>query len=115
MGIHDRPIAPGVMQRSGTKWGCARRAGEGTLKGMIQFPLTEEQYAEVSRKLEAEQGIALTGSEGKITKMGVTAGYQYLDGVLRVTILDKPFFVSTEYCEEQLMKAVNSQLPAAQD
>ena len=26
----------------------------------------------------------------------------YAEGLLRVTILDKPFFVTTEYCEEQL-------------
>ena len=54
-----------------------------------------------AKKLE-EQGITLAGTEGKITKMGVTAGYQYAEGLLRVTILDKPFFVTTEYCEEQL-------------
>ncbi len=69
---------------------------------MIQIPLTDEQFATTAKKLEEEQGIALTGTEGKITKMGVTAGYQYAEGLLRVTILDKPFFVTTEYCEEQL-------------
>ena len=69
---------------------------------MIQIPLTEAEFAETTVRLEQQQGITLTGTEGKITKMGVTAGYQYADGLLRVTILDKPFFVTTEYCEEQL-------------
>ena len=69
---------------------------------MIQFPLTPEQFDATAARLQQQQGITLEGHEGKITKMGVTAGYQYLDGILRVTILDKPFFVTTEYCEEQL-------------
>jgi hypothetical protein len=69
---------------------------------MIQIPLTAEEFAAKAILLEEQQGIALTGNEGKITKMGVTAGYQYAEGVLKVTILDKPFFVTTDYCEEQL-------------
>ncbi len=69
---------------------------------MIQIPLTPEQFAAKAHQLQSEQGITLEGNEGKITKMGVTAGYQYADGQLKVTILDKPFFVTTDYCEEQL-------------
>jgi hypothetical protein len=69
---------------------------------MIQIPMTEDEFAAASQRIEQQHGIKLEGPEGKISKMGVTAGYQYLDGLLRVTILDKPFFVSTEYCEEQL-------------
>ena len=69
---------------------------------MIQIALTPEEFATTARELEEKQGVRLEGDEGKITKMGVTAGYQYAEGVLRVTILDKPFFVTTEYCEEQL-------------
>ena len=69
---------------------------------MIQIAMTPQEFAETGRLLEQQQGLTLTGDEGKITKMGVTAGYQYAEGMLRVTILDKPFFVTTEYCEEQL-------------
>ena len=69
---------------------------------MIQMALTSEEFAATARELEEKRGIGLEGEEGKITKMGVTAGYQYAEGMLRVTILDKPFFVTTEYCEEQL-------------
>lgn len=74
---------------------------------MIQIPLTPEQFAATAQDLEAKQGIIFTGDEGKITKMGVTAGYHYAEGLLRVTILDKPFFVTTEYCEEQLKAWLN--------
>lgn len=69
---------------------------------MIQIPLTEDEFTATAARVEQQQGITLTGNEGKITKMGVTAAYQYAEGLLRVTILDKPFFVTTEYCEEQL-------------
>ncbi len=70
--------------------------------GMIQIPLSEAEFEAAAARLEKSQGITLTGNQGKISKMGVTAEYVYADGVLQVTILDKPFFVSTEYCEEQL-------------
>lgn len=73
-----------------------------TLAGMIQIPLTKEEFAASAARVEQQQGIKLTGNEGKIAKMGVTAAYQYATGLLSVTILEKPFFVSTEYCEEQL-------------
>ena len=72
---------------------------------MVQIPLTPEQLTALSAKYQSE-GIAITSNEGKITKMGVTASYIYKDGVLSVTILEKPFFVSTEFCEEQLKKAL---------
>ncbi len=69
---------------------------------MIQIPMSEEEFAASATRLQQQQGIVLDGPEGKITKMGVTAAYQWVEGLLRVTILDKPFFVSTDYCEEQL-------------
>ena len=75
---------------------------------MISIPLTPDEFAALATKVEQEQGISLSGNEGKITKMGVTAGYQYAEGLLRVTILEKPFFVTTEYCEEQLTKALQA-------
>ena len=69
---------------------------------MIEMSLTPDAYAAKARLLQEQQGITLSGHEGKITKMGVTAEYHYVDGLLKVTILDKPFFVTTDYCEEQL-------------
>jgi hypothetical protein len=69
---------------------------------MVEIPLTSEEFAAKASKLAQTQGITLDGHEGKISKSGVTAGYLYENGMLKVTILEKPFFVSTEYCEEQL-------------
>jgi hypothetical protein len=68
---------------------------------MIQIPLTPDQFASASAKL-AQQGIPLTGDKGEISKSGVTAAYTYADGTLSIDITHKPFFVTTEYCEEQI-------------
>ena len=73
---------------------------------MIQIPLSREQFTALAAKVQQEQGITLSGDEGKLTKMGVTASYLYKDDMLSVAILEKPFFVSTEYCEEQLKNAL---------
>ncbi len=69
---------------------------------MIEIPLTPDQYAATSKLIAEKQGIALTGDEGTITKMGVTAAYKYAAGTLSIDILEKPFFVTTAYCEEQI-------------
>jgi hypothetical protein len=68
---------------------------------MIQIPLSPEQFATASAVL-AKQGIAITGDKGEISKSGVTARYGYADGQLTIDITHKPFFVTTEYCEEQI-------------
>ena len=69
---------------------------------MISISLSPEEFTAKSHKLAAEQGIHLTGDEGTIAKSGVKAQYKYADGELHVTILEKPFFVSTQFCEDQL-------------
>ena len=69
---------------------------------MIQTPMTPEEFIAMTRQLEQKEGITLSGKQGTITKMGVTASYAYDGKILTVTILDKPFFVTTEYCEQQL-------------
>ncbi len=71
---------------------------------MIEVPLPAQEFSARMAQLAEQHGIVLEGTEGKLSKFGVTAGYRYGDGVLKVTILEKPFFVSTEYCEEQLKK-----------
>jgi hypothetical protein len=69
---------------------------------MVEIPLTPEQFTSVKKLVAEKQGITLDGDEGQISKSGVKAGYKYAEGLLTVTILEKPFFVTTEYCEEQL-------------
>ena len=71
---------------------------------MIEIPLTPEAFATRSKEVEQKHGIQLTGNEGTLSKSGVTAKYIYSDGLLKVDIVEKPFFVSTAYCEEQLRK-----------
>ena len=90
MSGYHLPLSPQYTQQ------CAQEAP------LIQIPLTPDQFAAASTQLQEKQGIVLTGNEGKLSKMGVTASYVYKDGLLTVEILEKPFFVSTEYCEEQL-------------
>jgi hypothetical protein len=69
---------------------------------MIVIPLTPEQFESKAAQIAAQQGIKLIGHEGTIEKMGVKASYVYADGVLSITILDKPFFLSEEMVEKQL-------------
>jgi hypothetical protein len=75
----------------------------------MQIPISPDDLAAAAARLQQRQGIVLTLPEGKIAQMGVTAAYRYADGILTVDILEKPFFVSTAYCEEQL-KAFLSQV-----
>ena len=71
---------------------------------MIQIPMTPDQFAQAGKTLEAKQGITLTGNEGTLSKMGVTAAYKYDGAHLAITVLEKPFFVTEEYCEGELKK-----------
>ncbi len=69
---------------------------------MIAIPMSPEEFAAKASQLAATQGIALTGNHGEISKSGVKASYDYADGHLTINILEKPFIVSTAYCEEQI-------------
>ena len=71
---------------------------------MIQIAMTPDQFAHAGQQLQSKQGITLTGNEGTISKMGVTAGYKYDGAHLTVNVLEKPFFVTEEYCEGELKK-----------
>ena len=69
---------------------------------MIQIPLTPEQFDSKVAQIAAQQGINLIGHEGTIEKMGVKANYVYENGVLSITIVDKPMFLSESMVENQL-------------
>jgi hypothetical protein len=69
---------------------------------MIQIPLTPEQFDSKVAQIAAQQGINLIGHEGTIEKMGVKANYVYENGVLSITIIDKPMFLSESMVENQL-------------
>jgi hypothetical protein len=69
---------------------------------MIQIPLTPEEFHSKAAQIAAQQGINLIGHEGTIEKMGVKANYVYENGVLSITIIDKPMFLSESMVENQL-------------
>jgi len=71
---------------------------------LIEIPLTPEQFQSKAAQIAAQQGIKLIGHEGTIEKMGVKANWVYAEGMLRITIVDKPFFMSESLVEEQLKK-----------
>jgi hypothetical protein len=71
---------------------------------MIQVRMTPEQFEAAAAKLKSEQGLVISGSQGTLSKSGVTASYTY-DGVtLAVNILKKPPLVWNNYCESRLVK-----------
>lgn len=69
---------------------------------MIQIPLTPEEFTATAARLREQQKIEIAGEQGVIEKFGVKGDYAYANGILSVTILDKPFFLSVEQCEHQL-------------
>lgn len=71
---------------------------------MIQIPLTPEQFKSKAAQIASQQGIDFVGHEGTIEKMGVKAAWVYEEGMLKINILDKPFFMSESMVEEQLKK-----------
>jgi hypothetical protein len=66
--------------------------------------MTNAEFTAKAAELEKKLGVPLTGPAGKITKDGVTAGYTHWDNTLTVHIIDKPFFLTTEYCEQKLQE-----------
>lgn len=71
---------------------------------MIQVNMTETEFQAKARELKQKYDLDLTEPAGRITKDGVTAGYTLHGDKLTVHILDKPFFISTEYCEQKLQE-----------
>ena len=69
---------------------------------MIQVTMSDAEFKAKAAELEQKHGLHLTGPAGKISKDGVTAGYTHHDGILTVHVIDKPFFVTTAYCEQKL-------------
>ena len=75
---------------------------------MIQVKMTQAEFSAKARELKQRYNLDLTEPAGRITKDGVSAGYTHYQGTLTVHILDKPVFVSTEYCEQKLQEWLQS-------
>lgn len=71
----------------------------------MQVPMSESEFASVVRRAEA-QGIQLSGRDGVIKKMGVTARWAYNGSLLTVEVLEKPFFLSKDAVEERVRAAL---------
>lgn len=73
----------------------------------MQVPMSEAEFQSVVKRA-GSQGIQLTGREGVIKKMGVTARWGFNGSMLTVDVVDKPFFLSREAVEDKLRAALSS-------
>ena len=69
---------------------------------MIQVRMTPTEFAKRAAELNEKFGLTLTDPAGQITRDGVTAGYTHYNNILTIHIVDKPVFISTEYCEQKV-------------
>ena len=68
---------------------------------MVEVPLTQVQYDEASRRMQAA-GINISGTAGTLSRDGITAKYNYANGVLSIEIVDKPFFLPISVIESKM-------------
>jgi hypothetical protein len=65
----------------------------------MKIPLTPAQYKAKVEQLKQEQGIALTGESGTVSKLGVEIAYSYDGTDLTYEVRDKPFLISEKHVE----------------
>ncbi len=68
---------------------------------MIELPMTDAQFATATSRLR-QNGIELTGQSGTLSKDGITASYEHVNGLLRINILEKPFLLPESLIEGRL-------------
>jgi hypothetical protein len=68
---------------------------------MIEVPLSEAQFDEASRRLQAA-GVNINGPSGTLSRNGITAKYSYANGVLTIEVVDKPFLLPLSVIESQM-------------
>ncbi len=76
---------------------------------MIELPMTEAQFASAGERLK-RHGLDLSGPAGTLTKEGITASYTYGEGLLRITIHNKPFFIPESLIEGRLKAYVQQNM-----
>jgi len=77
----------------------------------IPFNLNSEKLLEIVKEKLSVKGGTLQGDTSKGTiqinhPLSVKVGYQIFDKVVKISILDKPFFVSESMIETELVKAL---------
>jgi hypothetical protein len=73
----------------------------------IQIPLTQEQYKEKVAQLET-LGVHLTGTQGAISKEGVTVNYAYDGHQVVLNVVHKPFALPMSVVEGKIKEWFNS-------
>lgn len=68
---------------------------------MIEVPLSEAQFEEASRRLQAA-GVNINGPSGTLSRNGITAKYSYANGILSIEVVDKPFLLPLSVIESQM-------------
>jgi hypothetical protein len=76
---------------------------------MIEVPLTEAQFAAAAKRLR-DYGVDLTGPSGTLSRDGITARYNYANGILTIEILKKPFFLPVSAIESQMRSYIQKGL-----
>jgi hypothetical protein len=66
---------------------------------VITYQLTPEEYAARTKQIAERHRIEITGTDGKIEKMGAVIHYHYDGATLTLDVVEKPFFVSQEQAE----------------
>lgn len=76
---------------------------------MVQVPLTEAQFAAATQRLQA-YGVNLTGRAGTLSRNGITARYNYVNDLLTIEIVEKPFFMPLGVIESQMRSYIEKGL-----
>ncbi len=69
---------------------------------MIRVPMTQAQFDAAAAKVEAAQGVYLTGHSGDLQRSGVTAHYEFDGDELTVDVVKKPMLIPLSYVEGQI-------------
>lgn len=78
---------------------------------MLSIPMTDTQFAAATARLR-DNGIELVGRSGTLTKDGITAKYSHENDLLKVEIVDKPFFLPESLIEGRLQAYIEQSLAA---
>ncbi len=70
---------------------------------MIQVAMTRQQFVAKCAELKASQGVVFTGDSGTISKSGISAHYEFDGSALMVWVQKKPFLVTLQYVENQIL------------
>jgi len=62
----------------------------------MDLPQSYQHFVAVASKLN------LDGPTGTLNQRGITIAYAYTDGILKLSVVNKPPFVTQQYCDDLL-------------